>query len=241
VRDLTGGGIWDYFREIENDARESRLRWKATEDGVMILKFPSFVYTQSQVDDVMRQARKNRSLIIDLRGNGGGSVETLREFLSNFFDHEVKIADRLMRGNGKPEIAKPHGKDVFSGKLFVLVDSRSASASEILARVVQLEKRGTVLGDQSAGAVMESVRYNYHTGFETRTIYGASITEADLIMTDGKSLEKVGVTPDELLLLGAKDLAAGRDPVMARAVELAGGKMSTEAAGKLFPYEWPKD
>ena len=241
VKDLTGSGIWDIFREIENSTHESRMRWKETDDGVMILKFPSFSYKQSQVDDVMGRARKNKSLIIDLRGNGGGSVETLREFLSNFFDHEVKIADRHMRANGKPEMAKPHGKDAFAGKLFVLVDSRSASASEILARVVQLEKRGTVLGDQSAGAVMESVHFDYHIGFETRTFYGASITEADLIMTDGKSLEKVGVTPDELQLASAKDLAAGRDPVVARAVELAGGKMSPEAAGKLFPYEWPKD
>ncbi len=240
-KDLTGGGIWDYFREIENNTHESRMRSTATDDGVMILKFPSFVYMQSQVDDVMKKARRNKSLIIDLRGNPGGSVETLREFLSNFFDHEVKIADRQMRGNGKPEMAKPHGKDVFAGKLFVLVDSRSASASEILARVVQLEKRGTVLGDQSAGAVMESIQYNYHIGFETRVFYGASITQADLIMTDGKSLEKVGVAPDEVLLVSAKDLAAGRDPVMARAVELAGGKISPEAAGKLFPYEWPKD
>jgi carboxyl-terminal processing protease len=211
VRDFTGNGIWDYFREIENNTHESRMRWKATDDGVMILMFPSFVYMQSQVDDVMKQVNKNKSLIIDLRGNGGGSVETLREFVSNFFDHEVKIADRQMRGDGKPEMAKPHSKDAFAGKLFVLVDGRSASASEILARVVQLEKRGTVLGDQSEGAVMESVRFNYHIGFETRTFYGASITEADLIMTDGKSLEKVGVTPDELLLVSAKDLAAGRD------------------------------
>lgn len=241
VKDLTGNGIWDYFREIENSMHESRMRWTGTEDGVMILKFPSFIYLQSQVDDVMKRARKNKSLIIDLRGNPGGSVETLREFLCNFFDHEVKIADRQMRGNGKPETAKPHGKDVFAGKLFVLVDSRSASASEILAKVVQLEKRGTVLGDRSAGAVMESIQYNYHIGFETRIFYGASITEADLIMTDGKSLEKVGVTPDEVLLVSAKDLAAGRDPVIARAVELAGGKMSPEAAGKLFPYEWPND
>ncbi len=241
VRDLTGDGIWDYFREIENYSHESRMRWKTAEDGIMILKFPSFSYMQSQVDEVMGQARKNKSLIIDLRGNPGGSVETLREFLKNFFDHEVKIADRQMRGNGKPEMAKPHGKDVFTGKLMVLVDSRSASASEVLARVVQLEKRGTVLGDQSAGAVMESVRFNYHIGFETRVFYGASITEADLIMADGKSLEKVGVAPDEVVLVSAKDLAAGRDPVLARAVELAGGKLSPEAAGKLFPYEWPKD
>jgi len=88
---------------------------------------------------------------------------------------------------------------------------------------------------------MEAIRYNYHIGFESQTFFGASITEADLIMTDGKSLEKVGVTPDEMILASANDLASGLDPVMARAVELAGGKMSPEAAGKLFPFEWPKD
>ncbi len=241
TRDLTGGGIWDYIREIENAGHLERMRWMETEGGVMILKFPAFLFTQGQVDDVMKKARKNQALIIDLRGNGGGSVETLKEFLSNFFDHDVKIAERMMRDNSKPVLAKSSGKDAFMGKLIVLVDSMSGSASEVLARVVQLEKRGTVIGDQSAGAVMEARRYSYKIGFETELFYGASITDADLIMADGKSLEKVGVTPDELLLPSATDLAAGRDPVLARAVQIAGGKMSPQTAGKVLVYEWPKE
>ena len=76
------------------------------------------------------------------------------------------------------------------GKSFVLVESRSASASEILARVVQLERRGTVLGDQSAGAVMESIHHNYQIGFDTQVFCGASITEADLIMADERVWKK---------------------------------------------------
>jgi carboxyl-terminal processing protease len=241
TRNLTGGGIWDYIRELEDAEHEGRMRWVEAEGGVMILKFPSFSFTQSQVDDVMKKARKNQALIMDLRGNGGGSVETLKEFLSNFFDHEMKIADRVMRDDTKSVQTKSPGKDAFAGKIFVLVDSMSASASEVLARVVQVEKRGMVVGDQSAGAVMEARRYSYKIGFESQLLYGASITDANLIMTDGKSLERVGVTPDELLLPSAADLAAGRDPVLARTVQLAGGKISPEAAGKLFTYEWPKE
>ena len=59
-------------------------------------------------------------------------------------------------------------------------------------------------------------------------------------MSDGQSLERVGVTPDELLLPTAEDLAARRDIVLTRAVELAGGKIDPVKAGALFPIEWRK-
>jgi C-terminal processing protease CtpA/Prc len=88
---------------------------------------------------------------------------------------------------------------------------------------------------------MEAVHHGYQVGSGTVVFFGASITDSDIIMTDGKSLEHVGVTPDMVALPSAADLAAGRDPVLAKAAQDLGAKLSPEQAGKMFPYIWPEE
>ena len=69
-------------------------------------------------------------------------------------------------------------------------------------------------------------------------VYAASITMADLIMRDGKSLENVGVTPDVIVIPSAAELAVGQDPALARAARLAGIELDSAVAGSFFPFEW---
>jgi C-terminal processing protease CtpA/Prc len=239
VKDLTNGNdIWDLIREDENEEHLMRARYLEFADQLMVLKVPEFLFSASEVETMIDKARKHQNLIVDLRGNPGGSVDTLRYLLGGVFEKEVKIADRVGRKETRPEVAKPF-HNAYMGKLVVLIDSRSASASELFARVIQLEKRGTVLGDFSSGSVMEARHYNETMGADTVIFYGASITEWDLVMSDGQSLEHKGVMPDEVVLPSAIDVASGRDPVLARAAEILGVKLSPEEAGKAFPYEWP--
>jgi carboxyl-terminal processing protease len=236
---IPGVDYGDFEREAEEEAHLSRQRFYDDIPGLLIWKMPQFDLSEGEVDGIMDKARKRKALILDLRGNGGGYIKTLARLIGNLIDHDVKIGDRKGRKELKPEIAKTRGgANVFPGQLVVLVDNDSGSAAELLARVVQLEKRGAILGDRSSGKVMESLLYPHQVGVDIMTFYGASVTIADVIMSDGKSLEKTGVTPDELQLPTAADMSAGRDPVLARAAARLGFKLDAEKAGALFPIEW---
>jgi len=56
-----------------------------------------------------------------------------------------------------------------------------------------------------------------------------------LVLTDGKTLEHVGVEPDILVLPTSQDLANRRDPALAKAAGLVGAKLSPEEAGIVLP------
>lgn len=226
--------------EEEKDARLRRHRYLEMGDDLFIWKMPQFDMPKEKVDDMVDKFKNRKAVIIDLRGNGGGYEETLLRLIGSFLPADAKVGDLTRRKEAKPLIAKTAGGRVYNGKLVVLVDSESGSSSELFARLMQLEKRGTVIGDRTAGAVMRAKQYSHQVGVDTVAFYAVSVTDGDLIMTDGKSLEGQGVIPDEFLLPTPADLAAKRDPVLARAMSLLGMNVSPEKAGALFPTEWRK-
>jgi len=238
--DLTNDAdFWAFIRDIENEEHLNRHRYYEL-DNVLIWKMPQFDLEDHDMRSLIKKASNRKALILDLRGNPGGAVEVLQKIAGSLFDHDVKIADVHKRKDNDPMMAKSWGGSSYGGKLVVLVDSDSASSSEVLARLVQLEKRGTVIGDRTAGAVMRSRQTSLQTGADSVVFYGLSVTDADIVMSDGKSLEKTGVTPDEIVIPTAKDLAAGHDPVLARAAKILEVDLDAAKAGSMFPIEWPK-
>ena len=243
VVDLTGANgtdVSDLIRGARNEMHLFRARYAEFGDRLLVIRVPIFFFREDQVEDMIGRARKHAGLILDLRGNPGGSVDTLKYLVGGFFDKDIKVADRVGRKETRPEIAKASRRP-FDGKLIVLVDSESASAAELFSRIMQIEKRATVIGDKTSGAVMEAEHYREKMGADTVIFYGASITEWDLIMSDGKSLEGKGVSPDETMLPSGLDVANGRDPVLAHAAAVLGVNVSPEDAGKSFPFEWSND
>src|SRR5208282_4617261 len=120
-------------------------------DALMIVKIPSFYQTEPEVEGLLDRARNHKALIVDLRGVGSGYRQVLQYWLGGLFQSDVKIADRVSRKGTEPVLAKSNRHHVFGGKLIVLVDGGSALEAEAFARVVQIEKRGTVLGDRTSG------------------------------------------------------------------------------------------
>jgi C-terminal processing protease CtpA/Prc len=236
VQERPAGNIEDLIREAD-DAYGTPFEIEKPAGDTLVVAMSSFGDPR-QVARFMKKARDYKNLVLDLRGNGGGLVVSIDMLVSWCFDRDVKIGVQKTRKAEEPEIAKGR-KDAYTGRIVVLIDSRSASASEVTARVMQLEKRGTVIGDRSAGAVMTSMFFPHQLGQDlygrgSVALFGTSITVADLRMSDGNSLEKVGVTPDETVLPTGADLAAERDPVLARAITLLGGTMTAEQAGKFY-------
>jgi carboxyl-terminal processing protease len=224
------GDLRELILEAERHERKDIVR---VVDDVMIWRMVAFRPPEDAVDRVMKRARGHRALVIDLRGNPGGRLAVLRRLVGHFFDRDVLVAVDRRRAGTDSIWARPRGTP-FSGRLVVLVDSHSGSSSELFARVMQLHERGTVIGDSTAGAVMGAFQLQHQVGTGRVVFYEVSVTSMDVRAADGTSLEGRGVMPDEVLVPTAADLFAGRDPVLARAVGLAGGSLSAVEAATLF-------
>lgn len=230
----------DVWHSILRKGLDKNLKDRYVEFGneLLIWRMNTFATSEIHVDEMMGKAKRFKSLILDLRDNGGGLVDIEKRLLGYFFDREVKIGDLKGRKETKPITAKGNPSDSFKGQLIVLVDPDSASASEVFSKIIQLEKRGKIIGDKTAGAVMTSRFFVQRLGVGTNLYFGATVTVSDLIMPDGKSLEKVGVTPDEIMVPTGQDLANGHDPVLAYAAKSLGVDLTPEKAGTYFPIEW---
>jgi carboxyl-terminal processing protease len=224
--------LFELIREGENAWELQAPRFKEVADLVVISRPYEFYGYTSWIDDLM-DARPRGSLILDLRGNLGGSVNTLLRLIGRLYEKDLVVASEVSRGKRKDVIAKGAGKDRYQGAVIVLVDAESASASEVFARTVQLTGRGKVIGDRTAGAVRGSRGYFHAMGTQIVILYGTSVTIADVVMPDGGRLENVGVIPDELVLPTGEDIAAGNDPALARALTVLGVPTTPKQAGAL--------
>lgn len=230
---INGDDIWALIRDADNLDEIERNRFVEVDSLTLVWKLVDFG-SQARVDEGINKARRFQNLILDLRSNRGGAERVMLRFLSRVLDRET-VVDTLHRRDKVEVLRITPDEKRYSGKLIVLIDSRSASASEIVARVVQLESRGVVIGDRSAGAVMRSIYHGHQIGAELAVPYGMNISDAAVVQRDGGQLENVGVIPDIVAIPGGSDLAVERDIAMSEALRQFGYPVPAGGVTVMFP------
>lgn len=173
------------------------------------------------------ELRGTPGLIIDLRGNPGGSVHAVNLMLERFFREPTELGTATTR-NGKPvsmlagavEIIRLHrtvrgNPGAYRGPVAILVDGGSASGSELFAGTMQAAGRAKVVGQPSCGCLLGFLGYAAIPG-------GADLaySEVGFVLTNGHHIEGEGVIPDVAVPLSLADLRLFRDRTLEEAEAL---------------------
>ncbi|HTK57143.1 MAG TPA: S41 family peptidase [Gemmatimonadales bacterium] len=221
-----GSDWYQLIREEESADSGWESRFAEPAPTVLYWRLRTFAVSEGHVRAGLHQARGKETLILDLRGNHGGYVNTLTALLARVA-HADQVGDTLymVRKREKVEaqrVERAADRERWHGRLIVLIDAESMSASEAFADVVQRLHLGTVLGDRSPGFLTEAQGFGFLTNEGSSVFYGVGIAVAMLERPDGSRVEGVGVMPDELIQPSPDDLVLRRDPVLARALQIAG-------------------
>ncbi len=147
------------------------------------------------IDDLKRKGVDG--IVVDLRGNGGGSLAEATSLTGLFIDTGpvVQVKDAF----GKVEVEEdPDPGVAYAGPLAVLVDRDSASASEIFAGAIQDYGRGLILGEPTfgKGTVQTLVDLNRYVPGDQHDLGRLRLTMAEFFRISGGSTQLKGVVPD---------------------------------------------
>ncbi len=166
----------------------------------------------SQIAQEILQSPANK-IILDLRGNPGGYLESAVE-IAGWFLADGELVVKEDEGNEKGELYKSKGKAVFGEwPTVILIDEGSASASEILAGALRDNLGTKLIGKNSFGKGTVQQMEPLKKGASLK------ITIADWITPSGLSISKSGLSPDVEVDLDIDAFKQGEDSQLQKAIE----------------------
>lgn len=183
-----------------------------------------------RLDDL--DAQGAQSWILDLRNNGGGSVQTADELLGRFLPDDVRsVRESDERGHVTYELAsgRLHARQL---PMAVLINGGSASASEVAASALRDAHRAILVGQRTAGVVASSELLPLPDGGGLQVAVAAAAAPAT-----GASLDGVGITPDVTTsqTRTLADYRAGRDPQLDTAINALASAPAPPSVAPLAP------
>jgi carboxyl-terminal processing protease len=190
------------------------------QDDVFIIRLYNFsALSEAKMQEALRNFMRSgkTKLVIDLRGNPGGYLQSAVNIASYF----LPLGDVVVREN----YGEGQEEDVFRSKGFnlrqyrdfktvVLVDGGSASASEILAGALREQGVATLVGTKTFGKGSVQELVDMPSGASLK------VTIARWLTPNGHSISEKGIEPDISVVVSEDDRKEKRDPQLKKAIEL---------------------
>ncbi len=221
------------FRSGEEETRDiavkrdtilvKSVRFEMKEGSIAYVRISRFGEdTEREFNAAVKEIQRNQAkgLIIDLRNDPGGFLETAVN-LGSLMLPAGKVVVMEENATGERKELKARGGDVLSRlPTVVLINEGSASASEILAGALRDNRDNvTLVGKKSfgKGSVQELVPVTKDTSVK--------ITVARWLTPKGSQINNVGIAPDTEVSLSADDVKNKRDPQLDKALEIVKEKL----------------
>lgn len=201
-------------------AKLQRVTSKLLSDSVAYVKLTGFAPDAAtrvlKAIATLRAGRTLTGVVLDLRGNTGGSADEAVKLVSGFA--HGKVTAYLCAVDGRCESAPTDDTIPLVGlPLAVLVDRGCASACEHFSSAAKDLRLGTLVGTRTAG-VISGPAQPYVLSDNTML----SFPSKHHLGPNREVLDRIGVAPDHYVPFTARDAAAGRDPALAKALTLVG-------------------
>jgi len=172
--------------KIENQSIDRTFNIADSTIYIRISQFSNHTYREfMKVLEENAKDEKISKLIIDLRNNPGGYLREVTKILDQFFETAKMPLVKTVYNDGRIDVIKTSGRIFYRvNDIIVLINSNSASGSEVLAGVLQDYDRGSIVGKQSFGKGLVQEQFKLRNGGALR------LTIANYFLPTGRSIQK---------------------------------------------------